>query len=379
MPVLRSALLCLLVLVAALPAVAQAPARHALLIGNQAYSREVGTLKNPANDVALIAGALEKIGFKRENIRRVTDADRVTILREIDAYGDRLAAAGADAIGFFYYSGHGVANERDQRNYLIPIEVKQLDSAVWYSGVPLDDIIAKLAAQAREASQFVLFDACRNLLNVPSRGSKGFVPVASRRGMLIGFSTDPGQTASDLGAGSGPYAAALAAELVKPGQDHLGLFQNVKEQVYRTTKVQVPWERNRLLSRVYLAGQAAVAAPPSASQAPPISVSRAEIAAFCREIATNPSAAIVGSLRDASKGTPMAGCAEARLAELKRQRVASAAPAPTPAARPAPATPRCDSVEVALGTGGHGVREAGLGPRASGTARPGPDGGGAGG
>ncbi|MEZ5842776.1 MAG: hypothetical protein R3D27_03480 [Hyphomicrobiaceae bacterium] len=46
----------------------------------------MGTLKNPHNDVALIAAALEKIGFKRENIRRVTDADRVTILREIDAY-----------------------------------------------------------------------------------------------------------------------------------------------------------------------------------------------------------------------------------------------------------------------------------------------------
>ncbi|MEZ5845082.1 MAG: caspase family protein, partial [Hyphomicrobiaceae bacterium] len=184
MLVLRFALLCLLVLVAALPVWAQAPVRHALLIGNQSYTREVGTLKNPHKDVALIAAALEKIGFKRENIRRVTDADRVTILREIDAYADRLAAAGADAIGFFYYSGHGVANERDQRNYLIPIEVKQLDATVWYSGVPLDDIIAKLAAQAREASHFVLFDACRNVLNVPSRGSKGFVPVASRRGML---------------------------------------------------------------------------------------------------------------------------------------------------------------------------------------------------
>ena len=73
--------------------------------------------------------------------------------------------------------------------------------------------------------------------------------------MLIAFSTDPGQTASDAGDGSGPYAAALAANLVKRGQHHLDLFQNVKEQVYQTTRLQVPWTRDGLLQRIYLSGR----------------------------------------------------------------------------------------------------------------------------
>jgi uncharacterized caspase-like protein len=62
--------------------------------------------------------------------------------------------------------------------------------------------------------------------------------------MFIAFATAPGAVALDEGkvTGSGPYASALATELVKPGQDHLQLFQNVKENVFASTaRRQVPW------------------------------------------------------------------------------------------------------------------------------------------
>ncbi len=230
--------------------------RFALLIGNQAYAARVGALKNPHNDVDLIAATLASIGFHKDNVRVVHDADRVSLLRTIDAFADKVAAAGPNAIAFFYYSGHGAASNRDNRNYLIPTGIAALDRNVWYQAVALDDIVTKLADRAPDAAHFVIFDACRNLLRMPTKGRKGFVPVAERRGMLIAFSTDPGQTASDEGTGAGPYAAALARELAKPGQHHLDLFQNVKEQVFRKTGTQVPWERNGLLQRIYLAGTA---------------------------------------------------------------------------------------------------------------------------
>ncbi len=148
------------------------------------------------------------------------------------------------------------ANRRDRQNYLIPVDVEALDANVWYDAIKLDDIISKLSNLAGNAAHFVIFDACRNLLKMQTKGGKGFLPVSARRGMLIGFSTDPGETASDAGDGSGPYAAALAAELIKPGQDHLDVFQNVKERVHRETGGQVPWERNGLLRRVRFAGKA---------------------------------------------------------------------------------------------------------------------------
>ena len=38
--------------------------RFALLIGNQSYDASVGVLKNPHNDVALVAEALKNQGFE---------------------------------------------------------------------------------------------------------------------------------------------------------------------------------------------------------------------------------------------------------------------------------------------------------------------------
>lgn len=243
---------CLMVISLAIPALAKQ--RHALLIGNEAYAPEVGRLKNPANDVRLIAASLQQVGFAEKNITVVTNADRAAVLEAVEEYADRLANAGKDAVGFFYYSGHGAANQRDKSNYLIPVGVKRLDSRVWYKAIALNRVISRLSNIASNAAHFVVFDACRNILKSPTRGTKGFVPVSERRGMLIAFSTDPGETATDEGEGSGPYAAALAKELVRRGQHHLDVFQNVKEAVYQKTKTQVPWTRDGMLQRVYLAG-----------------------------------------------------------------------------------------------------------------------------
>jgi uncharacterized caspase-like protein len=71
------------------------------------------------------------------------------------------------------------------------------------------------------------------------------IPFAEQQGMFIAYASAPGRTASDKGDKSGPYAAALAAELGHPGLDHLNLFQNVKETVMATTGgAQQPCENN---------------------------------------------------------------------------------------------------------------------------------------
>ncbi|MGI9522970.1 MAG: caspase family protein [Hyphomicrobiaceae bacterium] len=115
-------------------------------IGNQNYTAQVGRLNNPLNDVNLIAGALRKIGFSDGDIRIVTNASRSTILRAVDDYAEDLSAAGSDAIGFFYFSGHGVANKRNRVNYLIPVGVKRLDRDVWYKAIALDRVVSTLSA-----------------------------------------------------------------------------------------------------------------------------------------------------------------------------------------------------------------------------------------
>jgi hypothetical protein len=64
------AVVALLVLL--VPSVAQAEGRFALLVGNEAYSSEIGRLANPHNDVALLEQALKGLDFEDRRAGRRT-------------------------------------------------------------------------------------------------------------------------------------------------------------------------------------------------------------------------------------------------------------------------------------------------------------------
>jgi len=243
--------------VGATNAVAQEPARLALLIGNKNYPSKVGPLKNPHNDVILVAAALKKIGFK---VTVVEDADYRTMDTSIKRYVAAVRNAGKESISLFYYSGHGVANPETQINYLIPVDVPDPnDTNIWYQSFQQNDVIDKLSKQAPGATHYVIFDACRNELNLsdPSAkaigAEKGFVPVQQTAGLLIAYATAPNKTASDGGEGGGPYARALAEELVKPGVEAVSMFRNVQLRVKQAIG-QDPWLSFPSLPEVYFAG-----------------------------------------------------------------------------------------------------------------------------
>jgi uncharacterized caspase-like protein len=46
----------------------------------------VGPLKNPINDINLVAASLRKIGFTKDNIQILPNATRKEILRAVDRY-----------------------------------------------------------------------------------------------------------------------------------------------------------------------------------------------------------------------------------------------------------------------------------------------------
>ena len=238
-----------------LPPAAFAQAKIALLIGNQAYDASVGALKNSHNDIAVVGEALRAQDF--DVLPPIKDASRSAILGGVRELVRRLNEAGAGAIGFLYYSGHGAAEKGTNINYLIPVNAKEPGTdAFWDDSLKLDDVL-RLLEGARSAAKIVVFDACRSELQLPTKDtSKGLIPVAEQEGMFVAYASSPGRTASDRGDKSGVYAAALAAELLRPGLDHLNLFQNVKESVLASTSgMQQPWESNGLSRRIYLTGQ----------------------------------------------------------------------------------------------------------------------------
>ena len=237
---------------------ATAEERIALLVGNQAYKEGVGPLRNPHNDVTLVANALDKLGFK---VTIVKDAGYKSIDTALKTHIQQVRRAGKDTISFFYYSGHGASDPETRINYLIPVDVESADDAnLWTNSFELNDIVSKLREQAPEATHYVVFDACRDELRLVRQGKKalgaekGFTPVSTVTGVMIAYATAPGRTASDIGQRAGPYAAALAEELSKPGVEAVTMFRNVQLRVKQTIG-QDPWLSFPTLPAVYLAGK----------------------------------------------------------------------------------------------------------------------------
>src|SRR4029077_13028391 len=155
--------------------------------------------------------------------------------------------------------GHGAADPDTKINYLIPVDVANADDDnLWINSLNLNNIIENLREQAKLATHYVVFDACRNELNLSRKGQKaltgkGFVPLAYTPGVMIAYATAPGRTAADTGSEGGPYARALSDEIVKPGAEALYMFRRVALRVNREIG-QDPWISASTLPEVYFAG-----------------------------------------------------------------------------------------------------------------------------
>src|ERR1700676_5600734 len=104
--------LCWAVLVAAaLPGVAHAERRVALVIGNGAY-KSVPALPNPLNDAEDVAAAFARLGF---DVQRVANAGFNDFRKALVEFNGR--ARDAD-IAVVFYAGHGI--EIGGENYLVP-------------------------------------------------------------------------------------------------------------------------------------------------------------------------------------------------------------------------------------------------------------------
>jgi formylglycine-generating enzyme required for sulfatase activity len=352
---LRAAVFVLLI--ALLPSPVRAEARIALLVGNEAYSTEIGRLANPHNDVALLEQALKGLGFE---VAIERDAGLGAVTRAVNAYARRLQAAGPSAIGFFYYSGHGASD--GSTNYLIPVDVKTTETGeLWDESLQLTEITRKLKRDAANATHFVVFDACRNTLKLTQPGTravvqaKGFVPVAQENGMLIAYATAEGELASDVGTGAGPYAKVLAEEIVKPGVEAVVMFRAVQRRV-RAAIRQEPYLGFNALGDVYLAGKDTK--PPERA---PTQVRLSEAAEAWDRAKDTANVIVLEAFIARYKDTFYAEMARARIDDLKRQQLAVVvppkAPEPAPQAKPAittPPTPPPARCGIKITVGRHG-------------------------
>jgi hypothetical protein len=249
---LGSAVLLGLIVVAGLldiasPAIAEV--RLALVISNASYPAEIGRLENPHKDSAIIAAALESVGFEKRDITVLRDADQPTMRLAVADFIERIEKAGSDAVVFLYYSGHGAADRTERgENYLIPAGAKiTLAKQLPILGVSLSEITKSLERVSAKA-RFVVVDACRNVAFTKGLkdAAKGFVPERKLDGMILAFATRPGETAGD----NNIYATALASILPTPGLRAEEVFKETQLKVAELSKgTQIPWTEDGLLAK----------------------------------------------------------------------------------------------------------------------------------
>ena len=271
-------LAALVVLAAGAGSAQQQPARLALVIGNALYTTPGWQLVNPVNDAQLIAARLRTLGFQVTPLMNGTKAQMEVAM---NAFGTRLRAAGPDAVGVFYYAGHGV--EHDGANLLIPVDVtaRSMDE-LRYQAPPMQFLLRDMAS-AGNAVNIIILDACRNLplpagaRDGPAGGLADMENVPTNA--LIAYATRPGLTAPDNpGETNSVFTRTLAQELEhNPGDTAVSLFSEVQARVFTATGgVQRPEFRMGLLRAPrwrFAASSPPSIAPPTAVVRPPVTSS----------------------------------------------------------------------------------------------------------
>jgi hypothetical protein len=217
--------------------------RLALVISNESYPTEIGVLANPHKDGAVIAAALEGVGFEKSKITVLKDADQPTLRWAIADFTLHIEEAGPDAVAFLYYSGQGAADRTGLgENYLIPVGAKiTLAKQLPILGVGLSEITKALERVPAKA-RFVVFDACRDVAFTKG----GLIPERKLDGMIVAFATRPGETVDD----NNIYASVLASILPTPGLRAEEVFKETQLKVANLTKGrQIPWTEDGLLTR----------------------------------------------------------------------------------------------------------------------------------
>jgi Caspase domain len=231
---------------------AQKERRTALVIGNSAYP--VGGLANPTNDAADLTAILKDLGFE---VTLLPDVNLQQMKDAIDKFSKDLKAGG---IGLFFYAGHGIQVKGE--NYIIPINAAITREAdVKNQAFSLTKIIDSMD-KAGNPVNLIMIDACRN--NPYSKKwrstSRGLADLVRRpEGMLISFSTSPGEIAADGDGRNSPYTSSLLRNIGAENTPLELIFRNTRQEVMdRTAKQQRPWELSSLTGNVFLKPAAVV-------------------------------------------------------------------------------------------------------------------------
>ena len=326
-----TALLVAFVFVSALAPQAQAEKRVALVIGNSAY-QHTAPLKNSRNDAEDVAIALKRLGFE---VIAGQDLDERGMAQKVRDFARALDQAD---VALFFYAGHGL--QAKGQNYLVPVSAAlKVESDLDFETLPLDLVMKQMQRSARIS--LVFLDACRDnpltrSLKSASRSTSvgnGLARVDEAAGMMISFSTQPGNVALDGSGRNSPFTKALLKHIETPDATIGDVMIDVRKQVIAETgEKQVPWENSSLTGKFYFKpGTQTVASATPATQGEPrkdpgVSDATVDHTYWTSIASSNDGALYREYLRRFPNGTYVA-IAEAKLQALSQPRTAAVTPA----------------------------------------------------
>ena len=215
--------------------------RHALVIGNENYrDQNIASLTNPVNDATDVAAALGKIGY---NVTLKTNIGLKEMMSSIRDFAVALKRAPENE-GFFWFAGHGLSVRGV--HYMLPVDVDAEDDSIIARGsYSVDDLMEELE-NARNRTNLIVIDACRNALLPGASGSRSLgtrgLAVLSRddyriMGNKIVYSTMAGRTALDGTPGSrnSPFAQAFISHINSP-ETFDDVFLDIANETMRLTR-----------------------------------------------------------------------------------------------------------------------------------------------
>lgn len=233
----------------------QGPSREprlALVIANGNY-RGFDRLAATSTDGDRIAAALNATGFVDAAgsgaVRTRRDLTAAQMEAEIASFRAALAAAGPDAFGVLYFSGHGVALGNGGDVQMVPVDSSRSDLAA--TGTLTRSAVTRTLMASGARNVLVVLDMCRNVITLPVEqiapddtvtgseiavaGSKGLrrvlrsaaSPIRPDQGYLVAFSTSADQFAFD----NGIFSKVLAEEIRRPQQNIADAMKRVSDRV----------------------------------------------------------------------------------------------------------------------------------------------------
>ncbi len=257
----------------------QAEKRYALVIGNGDYPKDIGVLLNPVNDATAMAAELQRASFE---VQLVTNATYMQLREAVRTFHEKLSASPkGNAVGLFYYAGHGV--QYQDENYMVPLDAKvQYEDDIVRMCFPVQRMVLANMERANPRMNIIILDACRNNpfpATTRSLGANtGLGEIKKAFGSFVAYATAPGSVASDGTGKNGLYTQELLKAIQIKGLLIEQVFKEVRRNVLKLSgEKQYTWDSSNIIGDFYFYPPA-VASPPLVT-ATPVNTSAAEVTA----------------------------------------------------------------------------------------------------